>query len=330
MIKKLTGIFLLIANISFAQYKPQPTQFDKFVHKPNIEWAAYASDTFNFTTADLNNLLLNRLGKHEIKASLPTESRTNSANQIKYTSQDSIDDAFYGDNADLLMDSLGNVVSRKRPIPKKDTSNFKITEVTQILFIENGTLKSYIPFVTPTLPVFMSTGKYIGERFYFTSCFNYKYNYKPRKRNKLIFLSQTRKMIKLDAAETRDKLKEMYGRNLLETLWPHVLKNEIEAFSIEYNRKLKPEELTITLASEMPSLAPIYDSISVSTILEYKVIANPIDSKRFTDAELVQDWYYDHKENRIISNIKEMVLYLTKFNKAEEKETVPVLKLVFK
>jgi hypothetical protein len=229
-----------------------------------------------------------------------------------------------------MMDSLGNVVSKKRPIPKKDTSNFKITEVTQILFIENGTLKSYIPFVTPTLPVFMSTGKYIGERFYFTSCYNYKYNYKPRKRNKPIFLLQTRKMIKLDVAEPGDKLKEMYGRNLLETLWPYVLKNEIEAFSINGNRKLKQEELNVTLASEWPSIAPIYDSTSVSTILEFKVIANAIDSKRFTDAEMVQDWYYDHKKNKIISNIKEIVLYLSKFNKTEEKETVPVIKLVFK
>jgi hypothetical protein len=136
-------------------------------------------------------------------------------------------------------------------------------------------------------------------------------------------------MIKLDVAEPGDKLKEMYGRNLLETLWPHVL-NEIEAFSINGNRKLKQEELNVTLASEWPSIAPIYDSTSVSTILEFKVIANAIDSKRFTDAEMVQDWYYDHKKNKIISNIKEIVLYLSKFNKTEEKETVPVIKLVFK
>lgn len=329
MTKKLTVIFFFTGNIVFAQNKTEPTQFDKFVNKPKIKWAAYASDTINFANAGLNNLLLNRLGKNEIKASLPIESRTSASNQIKYITQDQIDNTFYGDNADLVMDSSGNVVSQKRAIPKKDSSNFKLTEVTQILYIEKGILKSYIPFVTPTLPVFMSTGKYIGERFYFTTCFNNRYNYKSRKKNKVIFLSQTKKMIKLKPAEATDNLKEMYGQNLLETLWPHVLKNEIAAFSIDNKRKLQPEELNITLTSEMPVLAPIYDSTSVSTVFEYKVVADAINPERFTDVELVQDWYYDQKKNKVFSFIKEMVLYLSKFDKKEDKIPMPVLKLVF-
>ena len=327
MIKNLIVLLLLLSNISFAQYKPRPTQFDKFVNKPNIEWAAYASDTFNFTKADLNNLLLNRIGKNEIKASLPVESRTNGADQIKYTIKDSIDHAFYGDNVDFTMDSLGNVVGQKRPIPKRDTSNFKVTEVTQILYIENGTLKSYIPFVTPMLPVFMSSGNYIGEQFYFTTGYNYKYNYKPRKKNKLIFLGQTKKMIKLDPPQPTEKLKEMYGRNLLQAIWPSVLNNKIDAFSLD-NRKLKPEELDITLAYNEPLLAPVYDS--VGTVFSYVVTSNPIDTRQFTDLQLVQDWYYDYKKNKVFSIIKEMVLYLIKFNKTEDKAPVPVLSLVFK
>ena len=327
MIKSLIVLLLLLSNISFAQNKPAPTQFDKFVNKPNIEWAAYASDTFNFTKADLNNLLLTRLGKNEIKASLPVESRTVGADQIKYTIKDSIDNAFYGDNTDFVMDSLGNVVSQKRPIPKRDTSNFKVTEVTQILYIENGTLKSYIPFVTPMLPVFMSSGNYIGEQFYFTTGYNYKYNYKPRKKNKLIFLSQSKKMIKLNPAQPTDKLKEMYGRNLLQAIWPSVLNNKIDAFSLD-NRKLKPEELDITLGYTGPLLAPVYDS--VGTVFSYLVTSNPIDTRQFTDLQLVQDWYYDYKKNKVFSIIKEMVLYLKKFSKTEDKDPVPVLKLVFK
>jgi Gliding motility associated protein GldN len=330
MAKKLIVIFFFTGNIIFAQNKPEPTQFDKFVNKPKIVWAAYASDTINFANAGLNIMLLNRLGKKEIKASLPIESRTSGSNQIRYITLDQIDNTFYGDNEDLVMDSSGNVVIQKRAIPKKDSSNFKLTEVTQILYTEKGILKSYVPFVTPTLPVFMSTGTYVGERFYFTTCFNKRYNYKSRKKNKVIFLSQTKKMIKLKPAEPSDNLKEMYGQNLLETLWPNVLKNEIAAFSIDNNRKLKPEELDISLTYEMPVLAPIYDSTSVSTVVAYKVVADAINPKRFTDVELVQDWYYDHKKNKVFSNIKEMVLYLSKFDKKEDKIPVPVLKLVFK
>lgn len=327
MVKNLIVLLLLLSNISFAQNGPAPTQFDKFVNKPNIEWAAYASDTFNFTKADLNNLLLTRIEKNEIKASLPVESRTGRADQIKYTIKDSIDNAFYGDNVDYMMDSMGNEVSIKKPIPKKDTSNFKITEVTQILYIENGTLKSYIPFITLMLPVYMSTGNYIGESFYFTTSFNYKYNNKPRKKNKLIFLGQTKKMLKLNPVQNTNQLKEMYGRNLLQTIWPSVLNNKINAFSLD-NRKLKPEELDITLAYSEPVLAPIYDS--VGTVISYLVTSNPIDIRRFTDVQLVQDWYYDYRNNKVYSYIKEMVLILSKFDKKEEKDPVPVLRLVFK
>ena len=322
MTKKLTLILLLSSQISFAQNKSQPTQFDKFVNKPGIEWAAYASDTINFTSTDLNNLLLKRISNNEIKASKPVESRTAEANKITYSSLDSIDQAFYGDRIDILMDSTGTQYFLKRAIPEKDSSNFKRTEVTQILYIEKGKLKSCIPFITPTLPVYMSTGGYIGERFYFTSCFNYAYNSNPGKKSKLIFLTQTKKMIKLDAAEPTDRLKEMYGTNLLETLWPYVLEDKIDAFYPDSSRKLKTEELNVSLAYNEPLLMPIYDD--TGNIVGYTAIADPIDTKKFTDVQLVQDWYYDHKKNKVYSNIKEIILYLKK----DDKEPVPVLRLV--
>lgn len=327
MTSKLIAVLLLTGNISFAQNKPLPTPFDKFVNNKKIEWAAYASDTINFTKADLNNLLLNRLDKKEIKASLPIESRTSGTNQITYTLRNAIDNAFYGDNADFVMDADGHVVKQKRAIPKKDSSNFKLTEVTQILYIENGKLKTYIPFITPTLPVFMSTGNYIGERFYFTSCFNYTYNRKPGDTSKLNFLSQTKKMMKLNTLLEVDHLKEVYGKNLLETLWPYVLKNNIKVFSVYTEGILKPEELTTNLTYDEPKIAPIYDS--KGAIIKYSINEDPIDPNIFTDAQLVQDWYYDYKNNKVYSFIKEMILYLSQFNKTEDKEPVPVLKLVF-
>lgn len=326
MKKKLTLIFLLTSHILFAQNKT--TQFDKFVSKPGIEWAIYASDTINFTNADLNNLLLKRISKNEIKASLPVESRTAETDKITYSPLDSIDQAFYGDRLDILMDSTGTQYFLKRDIPEKDSSNFKRTEVTQILYIEKGKLKSYIPFITPTLPVYMSTGGYIGERFYFTSCFNYTYNNKPRNKSKLIFLTQTKKMIKLDIPESTHRLKEMHGNNLLQTLWPYVLENKIDAFYPDSSRKLKPEELNVNLAYNEPLLIPLYDDEGV--VVGYRAITDPIDTKKFTDIQLLQDWYYDHKKNKVYSNIKEVVLYLSKFNKKEVEEPVPVLRLVFR
>ena len=208
-----------------------------------------------------------------------------------------------------------------------DTSKFNLTEVTQILYVENAKLKSYIPWVTPTLPIFLSSGKYIGETFYFNTGYNFKYNCKPRKKNKLVFLGRTKKMINLDPPQPTDKLKEMYGNNLLKTLWPMVLKNEIEAYAVDNNRKLKSEELNISLSFDQPVITPLYDTRG--NVIDYKIILDQIDPKRFTNVQLIQDWYYDYKKNKIFSNIKEMVLYLSKFSKTEEKDSVPVLRLVF-
>ena len=325
MTKKLTLIFLFANQILFAQNKTQPTPFDKFVTKPGIEWAAYASDTVNFTSADLNNLLLKRISKKEIKASKPVESRTDGTDKITYSPLDSIDQAFYGDRIDILMDSTGTQYFLKRDVPEKDSSNFKRTEVTQILYVEKGKLKSYIPFITPTLPVYMmSSGQYIGERFYFTSCFNYAYNSKPRNKSKLIFLTQTKKMIGLTTTQRADQLKEMYAQNLVEPLWPYVLKNEIDVFAIKDNRKLKPEESDISLTMNEPIIIPIYDS--VGTVISYVVTSKPVDMNRFTDVQLLQDWYYDQRRNKIFSNIKEIILFVKK----DDKETAPVLRLVFR
>ncbi|MBK8496675.1 MAG: hypothetical protein IPL50_18035 [Chitinophagaceae bacterium] len=314
MIKQLTVLLLILSNTSIAQNKPQPTQFDKFINKPGIQWAAYASDTFNFYRADLNNRLLNRLTKKEIKASLPLESRTTSVNNIKYIPLDSINSVYF--EASTGMDNM------------IDTARFLITEITQILYVEKGILKSYIPFVTPALPVYLSSGKYLGESFYFNTAYNYKYNRKFRKKNKLIFLGQTKSMLKNDQAQSKDQLKTMYGKNLLETLWPYVLEDKIEVFSVESNSKLKPGDLNINLAYVEPQVSPIYDS--VGNIVKYQVSAPEDGTARFTEVQLVQDWYYDHKRNRIYALNKEMIVYTRKPASWGDKEPAPVFKLVFK
>ncbi|MGB5006254.1 MAG: hypothetical protein WBO39_04905 [Ferruginibacter sp.] len=314
MIKQLAVLLLLLSNTSIAQNKPQPTQFDKFINKPGIQWAAYTSDTFNFDRADLNNRLLNRLTKKEIKASLPLESRTTSVNNIKYIPLDSINSVYF--EASTGMDNM------------IDTARFLITEITQILYVEKGILKSYIPFVTPALPVYLSSGKYLGESFYFNTAYNYKYNRKFRKKNKLIFLGQTKSMLKNDQAQSKDQLKTMYGKNLLETLWPYVLEDKIDIFSVESNSKLNPGELNVNLAYVEPQISPIYDSIG--NILKYQVSA-PVDGTAgFSEVQLVQDWYYDHKRNRIYALNKEMIVYTRKPASWGDKEPAPVFKLVFK
>jgi hypothetical protein len=303
---KLIVIFLYIVNNCFSQVKPQPTRFDRFVHKPKITWAAYASDTFSFT--GFNEFLLRRLELKQIKASLPVDSRSAEADQIKYVSFDSINRVFFDEDAEKKIDS----------------TTFKITEVTQILYIKDGKLKSYIPWVTPAVPTYISTGTYIGERFYFNTAYNYKYDHKPRKRHKPVFLGRTSKMIRLD--DPANKLKEMYGQNLLTAAWSHISGSGTTVYTADGIHKLDPTSINIVGGKRQMQPVPIYDSTSRSTINKYIVAEGPEVTGEYTHVQLVQDWYYAQKRNIMINYIREMVVYMTR----EKKETVPVLKLVFK
>ena len=201
MIKKLTVIFFLCSNGSFAQYRSQPipTQFDKFINQPNIEWAAYASDTTRFRKVNLNLLLLHKLDKKEIKASLPIIVGLNDQD-IEYLNKKELDNIVLYPSCILhRYDSTGKALDFKIEPYKIDSGTSTLTQLTQILYIEKGELKSYIPIVTPiTKNVTTSGGVDLGMTGYFTTSFNYSYNYQPGKQNKILSLGQTAKKIRLD------------------------------------------------------------------------------------------------------------------------------------
>ncbi len=326
MNKVLTAACLFISQISLSQKNYKTVQFDKFVTQRGIEWAADASDTFNFSKSGINTSLLKRLKNNEIKASVAEVSRKNRPYSIQYSSFEDIFSYFYFPHGNTIYDSLGNVVEQDKKIPEVDTLEFKYTEITQILYVENGVLKSYVPMVTPTLSLYLTTGKYIGETFYFTTAFNLKYNYKPSKRDKILFLQETTKGLKFPDAE--NNLKEMFGNNLIQTLWPHVLSGKIELYNAATNKKANPAELNTTLHYQQQVLSPIYDSINA--IIKFETVVKSANPKDFSHALMVQDWYYNESENIVFNRIKELYLYANKATQEADAQSLPVLKLVFK
>ena len=330
--KKIIPLLLLVSNASFAQLPTQQkaTQFDKFINKPQIEWAAYINDTIRFQKINLNKLLFSRLVKNEIKISLPVGSGSHEANQIRYLNKKSIDEKLlYQKNQITIFDSLGNMIDKIQSVAVKiDTNTFTLTDATQILYVENGLLKTYTPWVATMRPVTTSTGIYLGEGDFFSTCFNFNYAYQAPKQNKILFLSQSKRKMRLDSFDVRSKLKELYGRNLIQTLWPYILKNKIEVFEYAKKRKLKTEDLTTDLVNEVKIEVPIYDS--TGNQVGTKFVQEPLSPDVFTSMELVQDWYYDQTKNIVFTKIKEMILYISKSNNDGLEEPVPVIKLVFK
>lgn len=330
--KKLTAIFLLLSNGLLAQVPTgqKATPFDKFISKPEIEWAAYINDTVRFKKVNFNALLLKRLTAGEIRASLPVGSGSYQADKISYLNKKEIDDKIlYTKNRVAVFDSTGNMVrEEERRSDNFDTTLFTLTDATQILYIENGQLKTYTPWVAPMKPVTTSTGLYLGEGDLFAACFNFSYTYRSSKQNKIVWLGQYKKKISLDSFQVINKLKELYGRNLLQTLWPYVLKNKIRAFDYEKNNRINPGEFTTDLLNGARIPISLYDS--AGNIVGHSFAKAELVPQVFTTLELVQDWYYDRTANIIFTTAREAYLYAKKWtNNGEPVMASPIIKLVF-
>jgi hypothetical protein len=329
---KLTIFFLLLSNIAFTQYsnQPAPTQFDKFITQPNIEWAAYANDTVRFEKIRFNNLLLRRLSKEEIKASLPLSLGINDRYPILLKKKKDIDNKVLYPICTLpIFDSTGTAVDLKIEPYKIDTASSYLTTVTQILFVENGELKTYVPWVSANMiPIVTSSGINLGIADYFSACFNYKYNYRPGRPDKILFLEQTKKKIRLDSAGIESRLKELYGRNLLQTLWPQIVKNKYLLLSSGSNSKLASSDLNTNLIDSQKIVVPVFDENG--NVASQLVKSQPISPDIFTQAELLQDWYYDITSNMVFNKVKEMTLCAKKWSvNGQDKEPSPILKIIF-
>lgn len=329
---KLTAILLLITNIAFAQYRnqPTPTQFDKFISQPNIEWAAYNNDTIRFEKIVFNNLLLRRLAKDEIRAAMPITFGIDNMHPVLLKKKKDIDrNVLYPVNEIPIFDSNGNKMETKSAPFKIDTGKSYLTSVTQILYTENGELKSYIPWVGPSmLSLVTSSGINLGMADYFSTCFNYKYNYQPGKQNKIILLQQTKRKIRFDSVNIDYKLKELYGRNLIETLWPQILKNKYSLFAADSNKKILAAALNSNLIYTTKIMVPVYDENGSQTAIVAK--AEPLSLNEFTAADLVQDWQYDFTNNILCNTIRSLTLYAKKRTAdGIAQEASPILKIVF-
>jgi len=312
-----------------AQFRPASTQFDTFINRPSVEWAAYASDTVRCPNLNLNALLRERFKKGDIHVTFGLDREMNDENILDYKTPEDIKWEMYP-HPDLMFDSAGNQIPINwdaiKPTERFDSTAYNLIFAEQIFFIENGLLKSYIPYTSPAVSIYSNGDLYLGIAKHFSSCFNFNYNYQPGKQNKISFISQSKKTIRLDTAEQENKLKELYGRNLIETLWPYVLKNKYQVYLPGNNKKIDASEITTELIEKLT--VPVYDSAGNET---GKFVKEPLNPKIFTAIELQQDWYYDHTNNIVFNKIKSLSLYAKKWdNQTGLAKPVPILKIVFK
>ncbi len=320
------------------QYGVQPNVFDTFIRRSSIEWAAYSDDTIRFNNPNLSDILITRMEKSEIKTAY-RDIRFSSfspyfnpfiLSNFHYTTKDENHMMFYRHWTDYMYDSHGNVIidsGVKKQERRIDDVTKDLLWITQILYVEDGVLKSYIPWVAPTCSRIME-GYFSEVETYFASCLNFKYDFISRTKDKNIFLGKTKRKFFIDTAFKTETLKQTYSRSLLQSIWVNVIMGKTDIYNIKTNEKILTQALPYFTLSSKPLVVSMYDSLGNEIGKKYRDF-NPIPYY-ITEFEIVQQWYYNYTKNIVTCKIAEMFLYAGRDdNNVPVKADKPVLKIVF-
>jgi hypothetical protein len=323
MFARLLVFSLLISSYSFAQIDGQrsSTKFDKFINLSKIQWAAYTNDTIRFDTYNLSDELYKRFQKGEIKISLPLSRDSLMAGKpIIYVNKKELGKKSFAPG-------LSPVKENQKPTNRVDSNSSEVINVEEILYVANGKLHSYIPWVSPRISIYTSRDQFIGTSEYFSSCINFKYNFKPAAHDDLIFIKSTKRKFLINSFPQTEMLKEVYGRNMIEAIWNEIMNDKNEFIDIKSGQKTSVKGLReYTFPSSIT--IPVYDSLG--NLMGTKNYNAPLSPFLFQQIEITQNWFYNYSKNIVINNIPDITLFLRSKNFQDYEEMKPTLKIIFK
>ncbi len=325
--------FLLQSSNIFAQnyYTIDKTPFNKFVEEKEIEWAIYRNDSLLIDNPDLRDLLIQKAKTKKIKVFHAIEAGNVAENNIQYFFDkdysnigfdNTMQEPYTNDEGELTI-----TLNKKRKLdllePKGELW------VTQILFIKNGLLYSTINRVSPRLHVVSTSGIILGKSEYFSTALNKNYTTHFPKKDKIIYLKQTSTELFVDTIKKDNKLKEMYGHNLIETLWPYIESDKIKCFTVPENKATTINEIEKNnLLNLQTILIPMYDSIGM--LAGTKLIRTEIKAAIFDKISIAQEWYYNETKNIVFCKIPFAIITVMKNNSSEgDDKSLRQIKLVF-
>ena len=317
---KLTVLFLIFWDHSISQLAtlPTATQFDKFITNDKIQWAAYANETITFDKYNLSEELYKRFQAGKIKISEPLlRDSLMAGKKINYLNKKELELRSFAPGSDL----------NSKPTNRVDSNSSALIHAEQILYVANGKLYSYVPWVSPLISVYTSSDRFIGTTEYFSSSINRKYNFKSSKRDDLTFITTTKTKISLDSLPRTNMLKQLYGINMLEAIWDDLTNDKNEITNLSNQQKVALKDLKDFTYSGTVSI-PIYNA--EGKITGYQEYSEPISPSLFQQIEITQSWYYNYSRNIVVNNITDITLYLKNKGFSENEQSNPVLKITFK
>jgi hypothetical protein len=299
---------LMISNLISAQNK-----FNRFVEGKKIQWAADFTDTFHFSNPNLSEMLRMQLLEGKIKAGLIEDQE--SMAKISYENLTSV---LYRmrPNAEIAPAAFRDSLFSGSAF---DTQTKDLVEIRDIIYIEKGKLNALAYAVSPKYTVQTSWGMVLGISNLFTTAFNDKKTTSRSVLKKAIPIGSSRRRLNMDE-QAGQPLKQLYGQNLLDALWPYLGSKNYEIYRIDSNKRISVAEIGLGLLD-----VPVYD---VNGNMAGKAAAK-LTPESFSSLEILQNWSYHKEKNLLFGRISEIILYFN-IGSAEEKFLKPLVRILVK
>ena len=329
MIKIIASIIIcLLWQTGFSQ-----NIFTKFIENKSVHWATGMIDTFHLTNPNLSLILRKRFNAGAIKVNIIEDNKNIS--KINYTSKDAVINKIAPNRERKVEEENGNttrtIIASEDPLFSSyyfDEQTNDLIEIQQILYIQSGHLKSYIPWVSPKYAVYTSWGQKLGVANAFNTSFNKSANKSSSLKKKALLLGSTKTMLRLDTAQ--NMLKQLYAQNLLQALWPHLHKKQYEIYRADTTIQIPFEKINKSLLDTQQINIPVYDA--EGNITAYQILSQhdqSLDLTSITGVEIMQQWFYNEKKNIVFNTIEQLVLYAHKWNNGKQDELAsPILKIM--
>lgn len=313
--------FLIQSSSVFAQNydEGQKTEQNKFVVEKDIEWAIYKNDSLFTDEPDLRKMLIDKAIAKKIKIFYPRLEGSISENNIEFIDTSNYEFVEYGYGGCVLpaFDEQGNIISLPKPRTKLDFTELKgELGLSQILYIKDGILYSHINRISPQINICTAQGICFGKGNHFSTALNSKLNNFNSAEDSIIFIKKTTTQFFIDSINKYNKLKEMFGQNIIETLWPYIKSNALKLFTLKDDKQVTLAQIeTENILNLETRKATEYNQKKKKYI--FKLISIEITPSLFNKITLTQEWYYNETKNIVFCKIPDAILSIPKLNKED-------------
>lgn len=331
MKKRSLTILLFVSQFASSQ-----NPFTKFTNKAGVQWAAYSTDTLHFSQPNLSLLLRERFNNGNIKVAFIDDNLN--FKKRNYSNKEAVLQRIAPHRMSEIIEDNGNkystILSAENPLFSSeyfDEQTNDLIEAQEILYIQSGKLQSYIPWLSLKQTVTTSWGEKLGITKTFSTGFHHKRKINKRISHQSIFLGSRFHTLPTNTATIeKSMIKQIYGRNILETLWQSFPGKNYNFINPENNLPLLFSEIDKTLLDSSVMSIPVYDENGdIKSKQNLTLKGEPLDLYNIDSIQLFQHWYYSKKKNILFSKIESLTLYAKKWKQGlQDAVSSPVLKIV--